>query len=68
MLKRKHAYAAPGDVVFRPALTPLEAAVLPARQRRGRAALHLLSSVQTERFAAVCRGGVRDQRQKIWVR
>ena len=39
MRKRNHPYHA--DIVFQPALTPLEAAMLPARETRGYGALRL---------------------------
>jgi len=56
--------AARGDVVFLPALTPMEAAVLPAREKRTYGVLGMIRRAGDagERF---CEG---DQRAKIWVR
>lgn len=70
-MKRKHDRLAGlgADVVFQPALTPMEAAVLPAREREAvfRGALRLARD--TDIWARVLGCGRRDdQRQKIWVR
>ena len=56
-----------GDVIFRPALTPLEAAMLPARETRGYGALRLARQAFDccEPLCLACRCA---QRQKIWVR
>lgn len=50
------------NVVFRAALEPLEAAVLPAAERRPRGALHQAQSTWQRLEHADA------QRQKIWVR
>jgi len=50
------------DVVFRPAVTPLEAAVLPAMERKSRAALCMI------RRACDAGACTPAQRAKIWVR
>lgn len=72
-MKRKYdrmtAYNA--DIVFLPALTPMEAAVLPARERTiaRRGALRLAREAFD--WDSAPRGGCacgRSQRQKIWVR
>ncbi len=54
------------QVVFQPALTPLEAAMLPARDRSSRGALHQAQRA-FDPWAQTRRDG-RAQRQKIWVR
>ena len=51
-----------GNVVFRAALEPLEAAMLPAGERAPRGALKQAKNV----WERLERGD--DQRQKIWVR
>ena len=50
------------NVVFRAALEPLEAAVLPAGERAPRGTLHQAKSIWRRL------DGADDQRQKIWVR
>lgn len=68
MRKRNHPYHA--DIVFQPALTPLEAAMLPARETRGYGALRLARRA-FELWPEPCgcrQPHTRDQRQKIWVR
>ena len=56
------------EVIFQPALTPLAAAMIPARERPSGGALrHAMR--ETERRFAMEDGKVRkDQRTKIWVR
>ncbi|MBR5560579.1 MAG: hypothetical protein IKU73_04120 [Clostridia bacterium] len=70
-MKRKHVRLAGlgADVVFLPALTPMEAAVLPAQERAPvrRGALHLAKDAKNWSRVLGC-GGRDDQRQKIWVR
>ncbi len=39
-----------GNIIFRPAVEPLEAAVLPAKQKRPLGALHLAQSYWTDTF------------------
>ena len=51
-----------GNVVFRAALEPLEAAVLPAAERAPRGTLHQAKAVWRRL------DGSENQRQKIWVR
>ena len=51
-----------GNVVFRAALEPLEAAVLPAVERAPRGTLHQAKDVWRRL------DGAENQRQKIWVR
>ncbi|MBP3428952.1 MAG: hypothetical protein J6M47_11950 [Clostridia bacterium] len=63
-MKGKSAFSGlPDGVILRPALTPLEASVLPARERPGRAALRHIRMEQARILCAQC-----GQRQKIWVR
>ena len=50
------------NVVFRAALEPLEAAVLPAVERAPRGTLHQAKDVWRRL------DGAKNQRQKIWVR
>ena len=64
-MKRKH--AADMQIVFQPALTPLEAAMLPARETRGYGALALAKRA-FDCCGTLCPACRRAQRQKIWVR
>lgn len=57
--------AYPDGVIFLPALTPMEAAVLPAQERPERRAYGALRMVPTAWEAGARRSG---QRTKIWVR
>ena len=70
-MKRKHGSLAgrSADIVFLPALMPMEAAVLPAQERAParRGALHLAQDAKSWSRVLGC-GGRDDQRQKIWVR
>ena len=61
-LKMRQEATCRGDVVFMPALTPLEAAVLPAQER---AAYGVLRMVRRAYDAGIACG---SQRAKIWVR
>lgn len=65
MMKRRmqRAAAQHTDIVFQPALMPLEAAMLPAKDTRPYGTLRMAMS----RYAWDERGR-EDQRQKIWVR
>ena len=67
-LNRKRKYPpASEEIIFRPALTPLEAAMLPARERMERGALfHAMQDVG--RSFSRCGAGGYVQRAKIWVR
>ena len=64
-MKRKH--AADAEIVFQSALTPLEAAMLPARETRGYGALALAKRA-FDGCDALCPACRSAQRQKIWVR
>ncbi|MBR3794889.1 MAG: hypothetical protein IKK34_02505 [Clostridia bacterium] len=69
MKKRcNRAAAYDAEIVFQPALTPMEAAVLPARERPTayRGALRLAREAQC--WERVLGGEACDQRQKICVR
>ena len=70
-MKKKHdRFAGCGaDVVFQPALMPMEAAVLPAQERvpARRGALQMARNAEIWSRVLGCEGQ-RDQRQKIWVR
>ena len=64
MVKQTRRKAGCADIVFMPALTPLEAAVLPARERETYGTLGMI------RYACEA-GEIRQscaQRAKIWVR
>ena len=63
---RKHTNAG-AEIVFLPALTPLEAAMLPARERPARGALaHAVRDIR--RSFSLCAERGAGQRTKIWVR
>ena len=64
-MKRKH--AADAENVFQSARTPLEAAMLPARETRGYGALALAKRA-FDCYDALCPACRSAQRQKIWVR
>ncbi|MGN0996758.1 MAG: hypothetical protein ACI4PG_07595 [Candidatus Ventricola sp.] len=63
----KRTYSADAEIVFQPALTPLEAAMLPVRETRGYGALALAKRAFDccDTLCPACRLA---QRQKIWVR
>lgn len=67
-MKRKTYGDQSRDVIFRPALTPLEAAMIPAEEKpRGGALRHVMR--ETERRFALEGGETQaGQRAKIWVR
>ena len=54
---------ASADVVFRPALTPLEAAMIPAQERK-----HAYGALALARRPFAFEAETACQRQKIWVR
>ncbi|MGN0775182.1 MAG: hypothetical protein ACI4MM_00750 [Candidatus Ventricola sp.] len=65
---RKRTYRLPektDGVIFLPALTPMEASVLPAQERPERRTYGVLRMVPTAWEAGMCRT---PQRTKIWVR
>ena len=62
LLKMRQEAACCEDVVFMPALTPLEAVVLPAQERAAYGVLHMVRHAYD---AGISFG---PQRAKIWVR
>ena len=64
MVKKTRLRKCCADIVFMPALTPLEAAVLPAQERE------IYGTLGMVRYACEAEEGQqrRDQRAKIWVR
>lgn len=66
MKKKLRSRRMPTDaVVFMPAITPLEASVLPAVERKDGKAYGTLSMIRCAHDAGNC---ARAQRAKIWVR